>query len=145
MINKEKINDIIGITLVGSIFFLIVFCVLFFFVSTLLYILGFEYDSFSSLLKFCMLYFIISTPIDFIIQGFFKVLYELIDITKPQCDLLYIFVDICFNTTLLGFLDFIVIDVNCSIITALLFSIVSSIAGYIIENKLDDKNLSSSK
>ena len=65
---KNKIKDIIGMSIVGCILVVIIFGLIFFFGGTILSILGLKYDNLWTLAKFFIIYMIIGIPLDFIIE-----------------------------------------------------------------------------
>lgn len=143
--NKSKILDTIGCFVFAIIFFSIVFAILFFFGSTLLTILGFEYDSLATLINFFMVYAILDFFIDLIIGAFAKLFYiqNIVDTTGR--DILYVFLDIVTTITLLGVLEFAFDGIEISFLTAVLYALISCIGGYFLDKKLDDLNDDSEK
>lgn len=140
MKNKYTKKDIIGISLAGGIFILIVFVLLFFFGGTILSILGFKYDSLWSLAKFFAIYMIIGTPLDFIIECSLKVIKDLKGLSESQYAIIYGFMDISINTVLIGVLEWVMSGIECSLFTALSFSTIFFIVSYVSDKKANEED-----
>lgn len=137
MKNKEKIENILGVTLLGLIFLTIVFVIFFLFGGIILSLLGMEYDSFWSLAKFFAIYLIIGIFLDLFVESFFKVLKELRGLTHFQYRALYFIIDVPLNMVIIGILESSINGVSCSLLAAFLFSIISNLFGAYLNRKLD--------
>ena len=140
---KNKIKDIIGMSIVGCILVLIIFGVIFFFGGTILSILGLKYDNLWTLAKFFIIYMIIGIPLDFIIECSLKVIKVLTGLSKIQHTIIYSLIDISINTLLIGVLEWAIDGIECSLFTALLFSTIFCVLSYFFNEKVanDDTEL----
>ena len=140
---KNKIKDIIGMSIVGCILVLIIFGVIFFFGGTILSILGLKYDNLWTLAKFFIIYMIIGIPLDFIIECSLKVIKVLTGLSKIQHTIIYSLIDISINTLLIGVLEWSIDGIECSLFTALLFSTIFGVLSYFSNEKVanDDTEL----
>ena len=130
MKNRNKIKDIIGMSIVGGMLIAIIFGLIFFFGGTILSILGFKYDSLWSLTKFFAIYMIISTPLDFIIECSLKAIKSLTSLGETKYTTIYCLIDIFINTVLIGILEWSIDGIKCSLFTALLFSTIFCVLSY---------------
>ena len=130
MKNRNKIKDIIGMSIVVGILIAIIFGLVFFFGGTILSILGFKYDSLWSLAKFFAIYMIIGTPLDFIIECSLKAIKSLTNLGETQYTIIYCLIDISINTVLIGILEWSIDGIKCSLFTALLFSTIFCVLSY---------------
>ena len=140
---KNKVKDIIGMSIVGCILVLIIFGVIFFLGGTILSILGFKYDNLWTLAKFFIIYMIIGIPLDFIIECSLKVIKILTGLSKIQHTIIYSLIDISINTLLIGVLEWSIDGIECSLFTALLFSTIFGVLSYFSNEKVanDDTEL----
>lgn len=121
---KNKIKDILGMSIVGGMLVSIIFGLIFFFGGTILSILGLKYDSLWSLAKFFAIYMIIGTPLDFIIECSLKAIKSLKGLGETQYTIIFCLIDISINTVLIGILEWSIDGIKCSLFTALLFSTI---------------------
>ena len=135
MKNRNKIKDIIGMSIVGGMLIAIIFGLIFFFGGTILSILGFKYDSLWSLTKFFAIYMIISTPLDFIIECSLKAIKSLTSLGETKYTTIYCLIDIFINTVLIGILEWSIDGIKCSLFTALLFSTIFCVLSYFSNEK----------
>nr|WP_317333936.1 YrvL family regulatory protein [uncultured Romboutsia sp.] len=140
---KNKIKDIIGMSIVGFILLLIIFGLIFFFGGTILFILGLRYDSLWTLTKFFIIYMIITIPLDFIIECSLKAIKIIRGLKEIEYRMIYSVIDIFINTLLIGILEWSIDGIECSLVTALLFSTISCILGYFLDREVnnDDKDI----
>lgn len=135
MKSKDKIKDILGMSIFGCILVLIIFGLIFFFGGTILSILGLKYDNLWSLAKFFAIYMIIGIPLDFIIENSLKAIKSIIGLRETQYTIIYCLIDISVNTVLIGISEWVIDGIECTLFTALLFSTISCILSYFfIEN-----------
>lgn len=92
--------------------------------------LGLKYTTLLSLLKFLTIYFIVSFPIDFFLNGFLNFSKNFKNLSKIQCDLLSIAIDIPLNMVIIGFLESILSDISCSMLVAFLFCIIFEMTNF---------------
>ena len=134
----KKIKDIIGMSIVGCILVLIIFGLIFFFGGTILYILGLRYDNLWTLAKFFVTYMIIGIPLDFIIECSLKAIKSITYLRENQHIIIYSLIDISINTVLIGILEWSIDGIECSLFTALLFSIISCVLSYFFNEKVNN-------
>lgn len=135
---KNKIKDIIGMSIVGFILLLIIFGLIFFFCGTILSILGLKYNNLWILAKFFIIYMIIGMPLDFIIECSLKAIKIIIGLKEIEYRLIYGVIDIVINTLLIGILEWSIDGIECSLVTALLFSTISCVLSYFFDRGVNN-------
>ena len=95
--------------------------------------LGLKYATLLSLFKFLTIYFVISFPIDFILNGFLNFTQNTKNLTKSQCELLSIAIDIPLNMVLIGFLESLTNEISCSMLVAFLFCVIFEVINYFFD------------
>ncbi|WP_343102096.1 YrvL family regulatory protein [Romboutsia sp. MSSM.1001216sp_RTP31141st1_G3_RTP31141_220114] len=140
---KNKIKDIIGMSIIGCILVVIIFGLIFFFGGTILSILGLKYDNLWTLAKFFIIYMIIGIPLDFIIECSLKAIKIIIGLSNIQYMIIFCLIDISINTVLIGVLEWSIDGIECSLFTALLFSTIFGVLSYFSNEKVanDDTEL----
>ncbi len=140
---KNKIKDIIGMSIIGCILVVIIFGLIFFFGGTILSILGLKYDNLWTLAKFFIIYMIIGIPLDFIIECSLKAIKIIIGLSNIQYMIIFCLIDIYINTVLIGVLEWSIDGIECSLFTALLFSTIFGVLSYFSNEKVanDDTEL----
>lgn len=135
---KNKIKDIIGMSIVGFILLLIIFGLIFFFGGTILSILGLKYNNLWILAKFFIIYMIIGMPLDFIIECSLKAIKIIIGLKEIEYRIIYSIIDIVINTLLIGILEWSIDGIECSLVTALLFSTISCVLSYFFDRGVNN-------
>lgn len=135
---KNKIKDIIGMSIVGLILLLIIFGLIFFFGGTILSILGLKYNNLWILAKFFIIYMIIGMPLDFIIECSLKAIKIIIGLKEIEYRIIYSIIDIVINTLLIGILEWSIDGIECSLVTALLFSTISCVLSYFFDRGVNN-------
>lgn len=139
--NKSKQKNIMMIILGGVILLTVLYLITLFVGGSILSLLGLKYGSFSSLAKFIAIYTIISLPIDLFIDCFFKVAKQVKNLTSLQHNLIFFSVDIPINMLILGIIESFMKDIECSMGTAFLFSIVCCFINYMLDDKDEKKDI----
>lgn len=130
-----KIKDIIGMSIVGGIIFLLVFGLVFFFGGIIMSVLGLQYENLWVLAKFFAIYMILSTSLNLIIGTSFRAIKEIKSLNEIQYIVIYGAIDILINTILIGILEYFIEGIECGIVTALIFSTIIFVFNYYSEKK----------
>ncbi|WP_052356460.1 YrvL family regulatory protein [[Clostridium] dakarense] len=131
----KKTKDTISMVVAGSILLAVIFVLTFVFGGILLSLLGFEYDSLSSLAKFFIIYVLIGLPLDLVVECFFRVLKDVKGLTNTQRNALYFTIDVPLNMIIIGVLESTIDGISCSILTAFLFSVICCLFGFFLDKK----------
>ena len=142
--DEEKIDMKIKIA-VGIFLFLFVFAIIALvvggstlFSTGLLKILGIEYSSNWSIIKFMFIYGLILVPIGFFMESFLKAIKELKNASELSYKIVTFICEVCIKILIIGGLEWYFEDIEISIKTAILYSIIATMVSMKIEHMLDE-------
>ena len=77
-------------------------------------------------------------PLDFIIECSLKAIKIIIGLKEIEYRLIYGVIDIVINTLLIGILEWSIDGIECSLVTALLFSTISCVLSYFFDRGVNN-------